>query len=429
MGVARPIRRRSRGAPHPAGVRVRAGGARHGPPGGRRRRARRLGARSGRTAARLGDAQRHHVVRADARRPPRDPLAGLPRRAERRPRRNPARIPGGGGEPGGAAAPPPPAGLGGRARDHGRRPRPRRRGRHADLLRGAGPAEPRRRRGTRRTHRGMARRPLPRRGHRARRRRSTVVGVGRRPVRGRLPLSRVARHAHGAPAAIPAPHLRARDLLRPALRCRARHGRRAERAAGARGVQRVPGAARSPPGLVPLPRALPRVPARRPPPRRARRDHRPAPGGGGVVRGARVAGHGGRAPARHLDRAHAGDAARGRPDAPDLPGRTADDRAAMVHGSRHARHRGLSAAGRPRGLDDGAHGPGPRGGPVGVPARDGRLRRTARRRLGVLRLRPRDAPRHALRRRTGTRAGRCRHGGRVRADLEPVARPGPRAAR
>ena len=214
MGVARPIRRRSRSAAHPPGVGLCGHRAGHGPPRRRRPRSRRLRAGSRGAPAGIRIQGRLHALRPHARRPPRDPLARVSRRAQRGARRHPAGIPGGGGEPGRATAPAPPPRLGRHPRDHRDRPRDRCRGRQPDLRRGAGPAQPRRRRRGRRAHRGMARRPVPRRRHRTRRRRRRAGGVRRRPLRGRLPLPGIARQAPRAPAAIPAPNGRARHVLR-----------------------------------------------------------------------------------------------------------------------------------------------------------------------------------------------------------------------
>ena len=61
-------------------------------------------------------------------------------------------------------------------------------------------------------------------------------------------------------------------LSRPALRCRPRRLERAGPPPGPRGLQPVPGAARPAAGVVSLPRAVPRVPRQRAPPRRARTD-------------------------------------------------------------------------------------------------------------------------------------------------------------
>ncbi len=125
VGVARTIRRRSRSAAHPPGVGLCGHRAGHGPPRGRRPRARRLRAGSRGAPAGIRIQGRPYALRPHARRPPRDPLARVPRRAQRGARRHPAGIPGGGGEPGRATAPAPPPRLGRHARDHRGRPRDR----------------------------------------------------------------------------------------------------------------------------------------------------------------------------------------------------------------------------------------------------------------------------------------------------------------
>ena len=144
VGVAGPLRRRSGGAADRAGVGVRAG-----VPGnadlvaddGRSRACR----CSGRAAPRLASAFRGEPgsVRADARRPPRAAVAGLPRRAERRDRRASRRARSWSRRvaPSSRTCP----GCGRRATrwSSGRRPGPRRRGRRADLRGGPTSTSPR----------------------------------------------------------------------------------------------------------------------------------------------------------------------------------------------------------------------------------------------------------------------------------------------
>ena len=75
--------------------------------------------------------------------------------------------------------------------------------------------------------------------------------------------------------AVPAPHRGARSALRPAVRRACSRGSSAQSAAARpRGDERVPGPARPAARVVPLPRAVPRVPARRAAPGRARRRSR-----------------------------------------------------------------------------------------------------------------------------------------------------------
>ena len=132
------------------------------------------------------------------------------------------------------------------------------------LLRAAGRRAERR--GDRRAlgaNRGLGGRPLPC-GPRARERdRNRQAARRLRRHRGRsllrrlLPL-RVPLTARAGATDVPAPHVGARDDVRPALRCRSGAEGIGSRAGGARGGEPLRGAARPAPGLLSLPPPLPR---------------------------------------------------------------------------------------------------------------------------------------------------------------------------
>ena len=181
----------------------------------------------------------------------------------------------------------------------GRGPCPGTRRRRADLLDVPGPADRGPGRARHRTDRGLAGRPAAGGDDRPRHAPGRLDGLRRRPVRGRLPLPRVAEPAGPDHPAVPAPNRGARPAARPALRRVARRYGQPGPVAGARGVELVPDPARPPAGVVPIPPAVPGVPAQRAASRRARRGHEAAPARRRLVRGERLAGDGPGAPAEH----------------------------------------------------------------------------------------------------------------------------------
>ena len=112
VGVARPLRRRSRGPAHLAGVRVRSGLAGQRRPDRRHGRSRRVGVGTRCAAPGLGVPDEPGSVRAHAGRPSRAAVAGLSRRAERGDLGDPARLATGRGESFRAAPPAAAAGVG-----------------------------------------------------------------------------------------------------------------------------------------------------------------------------------------------------------------------------------------------------------------------------------------------------------------------------
>ena len=159
--------------------------------------------------------------------------------------------------------------------------------------------------------------------------------------------------------------------------------------------------------MVPLPPAVPGLPARRAPAVRSGAGRDVARARGGLVPGQRLPGHGRRAPPVD-DRARAVCAARGRAGAGDLR-RGADlDRPALDGRPRRPRDQGIPTTGRAGRL---GHRPGRRDGrgpTLGGDRRRGVVRRGAEGRARVLRLVPGDAARDDVRRRARADDGRRR---------------------
>ncbi len=88
-------------------------------------------------------------------------------------------------------------------------------------------------------------------------------------------------------------------IVRAAVRCHPRRIRIPTAAAAPGDLELVPGPARPTARVVPIPRPLPGVPARRTPPHRARRRRQDPPPCGRLVRDERVPRHGGRASPEH----------------------------------------------------------------------------------------------------------------------------------
>ena len=206
-------------------------------------------------------------------------LPGVSRRPGRGDLRHPDRLAAGDGEPLRAAASAPAAGLRRRPGAGGRGPRAGARRRRADLLDVPRPADRGPGHARHRTDRGLAGRPAAGRDDRPRHPPGRLDGLRRRPLRGRLPLPRVPEPAgRGNPAASCAERRCSTSCTpRSATPLLAEVGQPGP-VAGPRGVELVPDPARPPAGVVPLPPAVPGVPAQRAASRRARHRHEAAPG-------------------------------------------------------------------------------------------------------------------------------------------------------
>ena len=213
----------------------------------------------------------------------------------------------------------------------------------ADLLDVPGPAHRGPGRARHRTDRRLAGRPAAGGDDRPRHPPGRLDGLRRRPVRGRLPLPRVAEPAGPDNPALPAPNRGARPAARPALRRAARRCGQPGPVAGPRGVELVPDPARPPAGVVPVPPAVPGVPAQRAAARRARHGHEAAPARRRLVRGERLTGDGAGAPAEHQRAGPlrpAADAA----GAADVQRRADVDGQTVAGGARRRRHHATSTA-------------------------------------------------------------------------------------
>ena len=272
LGVAGQVRRRSRDPAHPAGLRLRSGLARQRRPGRRHEwpvRRTRWAAPRPASPRRSESSPEPFVLMVDDLHELQAP--GLPRRPGRGDLGDPGRVPAGGASRFEQPHLPRLRASGDAVELDGSRPGPDVAG--AEQIFAEADVGVSREAGGRgdRTDRGLAGGPLPGGDDRTPRPRSGGSGDGRRPLRGRLPVPRVL-------VLLPKPMQRflrrtaILDQLSAPL-CDAVLGESGGQAAAARagGVELVPGPARPSPGVVPLPRAVSRVPPRGAPSRRARR--------------------------------------------------------------------------------------------------------------------------------------------------------------
>ena len=406
LGLARPLRRRRRHLDHSAGVGLRPHLPGRHRPRRRRRRPRCLAPRARRAAPGGRLPVQPQPVRVDAGRPPRAAGPGLPRRAGRGHRRRPRRVADRGREPSRPTAPPSAAYRG---RGHELGP--------SDLALDATGTEQIFSAAnvaltpdlaaavTERTEGWPAGIYLA----------ALIAQQGddpadrhrRRPVRGRLPLPRISVQAPRDHPAVPPTHRRSStsSARRCAMPCSGR-GSCSRTAAGPRSARNmflVP--LDRTPGVVPLPRALPRVPPRRAPAHRTAPRAEAAPARRRLVRGQRLPLDGLRAPHQH----HRAGPMRPTPDPthpPHLQRRADVDPRAVALGHRRHQHRGLPATGRARRLGrraDRAHAPTRNGGRRHRPRL---VRPGPARRQRLVRIGPGHAEGHDVPRRPRADAGR-----------------------